>query len=485
MMQTATYQNRSDLSVDFFLSAALVVFGLNLVSQAFALPFQLILLVYAATRFDVRYIPAIFVLLLDKSSFPFFDAELLKFNIVFSLSAPYLFLIFLFFISWIALFLDKFDSKTKFLFPLWTIALIFAFIISFSAREKVTFWQNPLSLALSISYYFWGILLGKSWELGKEYFCKRLLFVLSPLSFLWTLGFYRINAFSLQVMVVCLTLACLYVSSLRKWLLWALPGCFCAFYYIFWEPSTEVADSQNNGEGLVTTLSTFNTVFTVLFGAFFAYIFLTKSRFRRALRWVPFVSLCLGTLLLFYSVVRYRANLGKDTETQYFTIGERFEAKLIADRGAVWSQGLDDMFTPPYVFKKQEDRLEARSNGEVAMQCESHNQYISLIVSDGWVLGNILAFFLLAFFFKSFKICCIPSSDSLIGGVLLSSMGGIYITIGLTGQSLISTSFCGNAIATLAFPGIIYGVYCERRTGAINKSMSNRQGLYPADLVRY
>jgi len=181
---------------------------------------------------------------------------------------------------------------------------------------------------------------------------------------------------------------------------------------------------------------------------------------------------------MLYAVSRYRETLGKDVQSQFVTLRERFESKLVADRGAVWSQGFEDMFTPPYVFKRLEDGLEYGLGGILGMKCEPHNQYLSLIVQDGWVLGNILALFLLFFFIESFAIISKPDSCVILGSVLLSSMGAIYITIGLMGQSLLNTLFCGNAIATLVFPGIIYGWYKEDRTFA-QSNISIRFGHKP------
>ncbi len=478
MNNTVTFQNKSDSHVDFFLAIAVVVFFFNLLSQIVALPVQIVLLFYALTRFDVRYLSAIFVLTLDKSYFPYFEADLIKIDILFSLSIPYIVVIFCFLISWWGLLQRKFDAKIRLLFVLWLVALVFAFILSWSARETVSYWQAPISLTVCLGLYFWGILIGKSWNSGKEYFCKRLILILSPLSVLWSLGWFRIPSFSLQVMVVCLTMTCFYILSLRKWLLWVMPGFVSAIYYVFFGSSTYIMDSSYFGEGISAQISTFGTIFNFLFGLGLAYTIITMRGSRRILKMVPYISVCASVVIILYAVGRYRETLGKDVQSQFITLRERFESKLIGDRGAVWSQGVEDMFMPPYFFKRMEDSLEYGPQGSFQMKCQPHNQYLTLIVEDGWILGNVLAFFLLFFFIKSFDIISKQDSCIILGSVLLSSMGAIYMSVGLVGQSLLGTLFCGNAIATLVFPGIIYGAYNESRTDTQSK-MAMRFGNKP------
>ena len=83
----------SDRQADSFFLMALAVLMLNFVSQVAAFPFQVLLIIYAVMKSDMKLFPGLFVALLDKSHFPDFGAEMLKFRVGIALGAENVFLI--------------------------------------------------------------------------------------------------------------------------------------------------------------------------------------------------------------------------------------------------------------------------------------------------------------------------------------------------------------------------------------------------------
>ena len=102
----------SDGKANCFLVIAITVLMLNFMSQFAAFPFQVMLIIYAVVKSDIKLFPGLFVALLDKSCFPDFGAELLKFRVGIAISAENVFLIAVFITTVFRLFRNQRQTQS-------------------------------------------------------------------------------------------------------------------------------------------------------------------------------------------------------------------------------------------------------------------------------------------------------------------------------------------------------------------------------------
>jgi hypothetical protein len=467
-MKNSPNDVNADLSPDIFLAASLVVLGINLISQEVAFLVQLAMAVYAVTRLDVRYLPSLFVLLLDKSNFPIFEtSDYYKIQLGVTLSVQYITVMFITLLVFFKWFLGKFDRYTSLLLLTFPVCFLVALLVSFPMRNVVSHWQVPLSYTLATMYYYYGILIGESWECGKLYFVKRLILVMAIVCVLSFAKLFNVHNFSYNITMLCLTLTCFFVKNLRGYIPLAVFGSlFAVLYAIFFrylEVKEKVGYSENSELG-----STFTTVGVVTLGVMFSlYFLLGRPNETRGKRIPGLALLCCGFIVV-YSSMRYMVLKGAGYDNQYRIWIERFEYKLVYDRGGVWSQGIEDAFTPPFILKDLRDQVALTTDNDLGIKLLPHNQLLTLIVTQGWLLGGLLSIFLWIMHKRSFDVCSLRGRDPIVCAVLLAPSAAIFIIVGLTGQSVLTASFCGNGMFSLLFPGIIYGIFMNSQRGFRN-----------------
>jgi hypothetical protein len=94
---------------------------------------------------------------------------------------------------------------------------------------------------------------------------------------------------------------------------------------------------------------------------------------------------------------------------------------------------------------------------------------LKLLCDEGWWLGAVLVLFLWWTHVSAFEAASKRTNDpyALIG--MMAPYAAIFISVGLTGQSVLNASFVSNGLVTLAFPGIIYGATLNYNKRSLQK----------------
>lgn len=463
----------SDAQADAILFYATGLLLLNFVNQAAAFPFQVAIMIYVIWKCDLKLLPALIVSTLDKFAFPIFGRGgyfRLSLGFGFTLYTTCGLIFFVCVMIW--LLRGKYRGKLTFVIFLWLTAVVPAFVISFQARhDGVTFWQAPLGEFLAPAIYFWAVLAGRTWTYARDYLCKRLVVIFLLFNLGSLLRVFYVFTFAENVVSICLFIAFMRypVSSLYKGIAFvgAALGIVNVLFsrYISMVTETGYADSSDVG-------STFTSVMVVVFGIGFALTF-GKLIKRGTMRLVPWVTLVFCACVFCYAVGRARSKTGKILQgVDIRSIYDRFDYKLVSDRGQLWSNSLEDVFKPPLVFRKMQDRVSMVRgvDGVVkeGMMCLPHNQILTLLIVDGFWLGGVLILFLWFSHVNMFKSGEELVRDKLCMSLLMPASAAIFIAVGLTGQSLTDLSVKGNAIAVLIFSGVVYGARISAREERVN-----------------
>lgn len=328
--------------------------------------------------------------------------------------------------------------------------------------DYVASWQEPIVQILTPAYCFWGILLGRTWQVGKFYFIKGMLVILSILNLLQFFGNFSIFTFSLNIAIICLTLG---AWKTRIGLFYKMTGIVGSVFGLgatlfsrYLRMAEESGFSDNTQVG-----STFTRVMVVVIGLFFAVVFM-KMRFkqRHALMWIPLVMFSSCCAVFCYATISSRQQKG--VYANYQTLGERFRYKLVGDRGALWAYNLPRVFERPLIFKRLssflEERRVVRPDGgveiSIGMEVPAHNEILAALVRYGWGLGFFCIVFLFWAHFRALGGVSRYGNPQL-AIMLLAPYIGVFYAVGLTGQSLLSPIFCGNGFVTVVYPGLLYG----------------------------
>ena len=451
---------------DAFLVLSIFVLLLNFGSQALSMPLQACLVLWAIFKCDIKLIPAVYVLLLDKANFSVFEADLLKYRVGIALSVPNVFLLGLFVLIVVAFFRGRIDGKSRMFFLPWLAASIPAAVIGWMARRNglAMAWQSSFVDWMIPSIYFWGCLVGRSWWSGRDYFIKRMLLVSGVLAFLRLMRCFSLApAFAPDVVTVCLGLAALNSRMTLKWKIIGLisgVGAMCSMLFLRY--------LARQGEGLYADESDLGSTFTQLavmiigVGVAFA---IGKLMNRHTLKSFPWLALAFTSLVFFYSIGRANTTNASDVVTarQYNSFLERFEGKLVGDRGAVWLNAIqNEVFIRPLVFKDLRKLYVAKMNYKTGMMEDGmlmppHNQVLTLLWRDGVWFGTTMILFLWWICLRAFSSSAKIFEDRISLIVLLAPFAGQFFAVGLTGQTVFTQTFCGNSIGSLFFPGVLYG----------------------------
>ena len=458
----------SDGQADCFFLVAVAVLLLNFASQVAAFPLQVLLIIYAVLKSDIKLFPALFLALLDKAHFPDFGAELLKLRVGIALGAENVFLIAVFIVVAIRIARNQYADKSIWgILVFWLLSLIPAWVMSSQAKsDGLDAWQEPVVYFLTPALYFWGWSVGRTWEDARQYFIKRMSVLLLVLNCLSIGGHFYVFTFarsplSLGLAAASITGKCTIGCRLLA-LGCALVGLIDVIFarYLNFKDTTGYTDAAELG-------STFTTLMTIVFCFMVFAIAISAAKAQKTIRLLPVIFIVPLVIIFFYAVGRAKSNAANEVTRDYRSFIERFEFKLIGDRGTVWADGMQDVARSPLFFKRYKDRLilGINKNGEpvVMLKMPPHNQILKLLACQGWWLGLFCIVFLFWMHFRMFNRVSLMLHDRIMICSLLAPSAAVFYAVGLTGQSVWSAAFTGNGLVTLIFPGVIYGAWQNRR----------------------
>lgn len=461
-----------DFVPDLYLFAAVLVLLLGFVSQFAAFPLQIILVIYGLSRMDVRFMPGLYISLLDAAYFPFTGLPgILKFNIVIPLSVLNVFCITTFLLVVIQIFKSRMDRKSLSFVPFWLLMAIPALVIALQGRADgvLSNWQTPLIYLLIPSLYYWGILVGRTWERGRVFFLKRFLIIFILQVGMEVLGIYRPGCeFQNHIIPIAFGFA---VGTLLKSIVWKLIGCIgvvagiCGMLFERYIENTEMYQVSEE----TAIVSTFTRLAVVIIGLF---VLLTAGKIIRGrqMRILPWVMLLFCLIVFTYAVARANTtnqsavvttSLSALDSTSMF---RRFEMKLVGDRGSVWSDAFhNELFESPLIFKRLKDKeFYHPILGRNVTKMAPHNQFLTLVCRMGWWLGLSIVLFLWWMHVREFRMAAMIDDDRPTLMALLAPSVAIFVAVGLSGQHVFTQMWFASSMASLTFPGILYGAAYER-----------------------
>lgn len=456
----------ADQKAWMFLALSIGVLLLNFVSQIAAFPLQLALITYGISRRDVRYVPGVFISILDRANFFSYGMlGYLKINIGFSISVQNYAIIFAFLYVWFQMFRGMFDARTRRMFFPWAIAFIPALAMAFLAKsDNVSSWQEPIVLCLVPAYYFWGVLIAASWSEGRIFFIRSMIGVLAILNIMEFFGVFRIFTFAECVSVICLVLGCRQIAIGIFWRILGYAGAVFAIMNTLLGRYFRVLE-ETGAAGSAELGSTFTRVMVVVIGAFLCVQFSRKIIRGIQIKMVPILLFVICSIVFAVSVSL--AEKGEGVYNDYQTLGERFKHKLIGDRGILWRESLEHIFDSPLIVKRMKDfetvyRVYDEYGGaemRIGIMTLPHNEILTALVRYGWGVGLFQVLFLGWACLRACHGMAFFRGGAAESAMLLAPYLGVFFADGLTGQSLMSPVFCGNGFVTVMYPGLIYGIW--------------------------
>lgn len=463
----------SMMKVDTYLLLAFIVLLINFRFQMLAFPLQCLLVLYAVFKGDVRYVPVVYLAIQDASYFEFLGVDTpIKMNFGIWLSVHNVFVIGTFFFAVFRLFKQTYDRRSMEFFAVWATTAIPAVYIAMMAKADniLAVWQTPLILFMVPAFYFWGIALGRTWDAGKEYFVKRMILVFLVQMVLQLARLYSVGcAFQDTIIPICFFFALLSVPGNILFKTLGFCGALVAFAVVFLDRYLMKMDTVGYA-GNIELVSTFTRLGVTIIGVYIA-VAAGNVLTRHALRAFPYVALLLCTALFAYATIRANTGVQGKVINSFGarTFAERFESKLVGDRGNVWLDAITtELFTSPLVFKRYKNiqvyHPEIDRWGE---KMPPHNQVLTLLCRSGWWMGLVMVLFLWWMHIREFDAATLIADDRFTLCALLAPSAAIFVAVGFTGQHVFTQMWQSSSMASLTFPGILYGAVRERmRCGA-------------------
>ena len=446
----------ADRQADQFLVLAFFAWGLSCVHPALGLLIQLPLLAILIWRCDIKIIPALMILSLDKSALRGLAGSHAAFKVGITMSSANFFMILVALYAIGLIVKGRLDYSSKILAMLWLPSAIPAFAISLHAKSMGFggMWSNAIMDFMVPGMYFWGVDMARTYEMGRDYFLKRMTTTLFILIVLHLILVIQIFTFTLFIFSICLAI---YYSkaiasfpvkfqSNMAFLLSIVAVIFLRYFYL--------KDLMEEKDSVKLEYSSFSTVAVVVIGVLLAY-FLRRNRNTMG-GVIPMAMVCANLALVSFVLVTQSGNDYRDVDVDYQTVVERFNFKLFGDRAAVWREGWEDCKSTPYVFKDMRQFLIDTPKG-TTVKLYPHNQFLTLISRDGWWLGLFLSAFIIIAQVRAFKALKWLHNDESFATVIVPVGAAIFAVIGTTGQSVATPGLWSNGLACLVLPGIAHG----------------------------
>lgn len=453
----------SSQKVDFLLLFSIVVLIINFKFQVVAFPLQCCIALYAVFKGDVKYIPVVYLALQDASYFKFLNVETpIKINIGIPLSVHNVFIIGTFFSVVCKSFKQRYRKIDVAIMLLWMSTAIPALYIAARAKydDMLSVWQTPLILFMVPSLYYWGIIMGRTWDVSKEYFVKRMVLVFFVQMILQLMSQYSVGcAFQDTIIPICFFFALLSLPGNITFKLMASLGAIVAFAVMLFNRYLNMVKDVGYAEGM-ELVSTFTRLGVTVVGCFLC------SLRGHVLRVFPYAALIFCTVVFAYATIRANTKVQGDVigSTGARTFAERFEFKLVGDRGHVWRDAIKtELFNSPLVFKRYRDiAVYYPELGKWGEKMPPHNQVLTLLCRSGWWMGLVMVLFLWRLHLREFKAAVLIEKDTFTLRALLAPSAAIFVIVGLTGQHVFTQMWQCTSMASLTFPGILYGAVLER-----------------------
>lgn len=472
MARYEAYKGVSDNGADAYLLCSALVLGLNMVSQAAAFPIQLVLLCYGIIKADVKLIPGLYITLLDSAYFTFTPAiGILKFRVGIPLSVLNVFIIVMFLTTLRGIVQNWFDQKTMAFLPFWASMIIPAVVIARQGQLDgvASNWQTPLIYIMNPSIYLWGIHVGRTWDEGKMYFIRRLCFIFLLQLSLEITGQYSPGCqFQNHIIPFAFGFVLVFFNKSFFWKGVGGAAILIAVYAVlFGNVETNIQTYGLTEETAV--VSTFTRLFVMLIGGFLVFT-LGKLLKGHLLTKFPWLMLIMCSLVFIYATLRAGTSNQNEvirtmSDSKHSGMLARFEMKLIGDRGAVWRAAVDnELFQPPLIFKRLKDKeVFDPVLGRSITLMVPHNQFLTLVCRMGWWLGLGMALFIWWMHVREFNAAACIVDDRVTLIALLAPSAAIFVAVGLTGQHIFTQMWYASSMASMTFPGILYGAVKMRQ----------------------
>lgn len=453
----------SSQKVDLLLILSIVVLIINFKFQVVAFPLQCCIALYAVFKGDVKYIPVAYLALQDASYFKFLNVETpIKFNVGIPLSVHNIFIIGTFFYVICKSLRQKYRKIDVAIMLLWMSTAIPALYIALRAKhdDMLSVWQTPLIWFMVPSLYYWGIIMGKTWDVSKEYFVKRMVLVFLVQMILQLMSQYSVGcAFQDTIIPICFCFALLSLPSNLMFKLIASLGATVAFAVMFLTRYLNMVKDVGYAEGM-ELVSTFTRLGVTVVGCCLCCL---RGQILRAF---PYLALVSCSIVFAYATIRANTKVQSNAigSSGARTFAERFEFKLVGDRGHVWLDAIKtELFNPPLVFKRYRDiAVYYPELGKWGEKMPPHNQVLTLLCRSGWWMGLVMVLFLWRLHIGEFKAAVLIDNDTFTLRALLAPSAAIFVIVGLTGQHVFTQMWQCTSLASLTFPGILYGAVLER-----------------------
>ena len=457
----------SDSRADQFLFFALVAWALGCVHPAIGMLVQFPFIIALAWKCDIKTLPSLLLLMLSKSSVRALSENDLVLRVGITLSQTSLLIIVLFFFTLRELTRNAYDRPTTGFAWIWLSSLIPAAVISFVAKRQGLggLWSGPIMDFLAPSMYFWAVSMGRTFDAGRHYFCTRMAVLLFIWNLFTLLPMLYVFTFIPPALAVTLTLYMWSDRRYKNWNLFGLVNITLSILVIVFARALTIKLGNAEINAADEHGGTFSGMAVYAVALWLAWT-MGKSLPKAFARILPILMVVANVLLVSFVISTQAGNEAADVTFRYETYGERFKWKLFGDRGAVWTDGWNDVKTPPYVFSDLRKFLVADRFGQIEVKTLPHNQYLTLLSGRGLWLGLVLSIFIIWVQVRAFRIATYYPMDRFIQVVMIPVGAAIFCVIGTTGQSVASGSLWGNGLATMVMPGIVYGCWVWRQNMA-------------------
>lgn len=455
-----------------YLWCALLTLCLNIVSQTAAFPLQIALIVFGVVKADVKLLPGLYITLLDSAYFTFTSAiGILKFRFGIPLSVLNVFLIIMFLYTVWGIMQSWFDKKSLQFLPFWVSMIIPALVIARRGQLDgvASNWQTPLIYIMIPSLYFWGMRVGRTWDRGKDFFIRRFCIIFAIQLVLEIFKLYSPGC-QFQNHIIPFAFGFVLVFMNRSFF-WKFVGGFAMAVSVYAVLFGSV-ESNVQMYGLsedTAVVSTFTRLFVLLIGAFLVF---TSGKMLRGhlLKVFPWAMLFLCSIVFAYAVIRAGTSNQNEvirtmSDSKHTGMLARFEMKLVGDRGAVWRNAVDnELFQSPLIFKRLKDKeVFDPVLGRSITIMAPHNQFLTLVCRMGWWLGLGMALFIWWMHVREFNAAMCIDNDRVTLITLLAPSAAIFVAVGLTGQHIFTQMWHASSMASMTFPGILYGAVKARQ----------------------
>ena len=461
----------TDKQADQMILFALVCWGLSCVYGPIGTIAQAFLIISLVWKCNVKVIPALIICHFTGGTITFLSERyvLLKLGIIVSPATVCIFAMFAFVV--ISLLRHRFDSSTARFMCLWLPAFLPALVMCIHAYMSGmrSMWTWPIFDVLVPSGYLWAVLAGKTWEQGKMYFLKRMLVLFSAVAILRTAKIMGVWNFALTPAVICLFFISMRVRLGSTYTMLGGFGSVAGLINLVFSNYFTVA-AETGSAGAEELGSTFTQVAVCFFAVGLSLAINYKIILRGVIRVLPYAMLIATTSMLFYAVnVHEKFGL---VDQQYRTLAERWQAKLFNDRGTIWTEGLQEIKSPPYFIKDlrafivDDAMIGKDKSGKylrgVGLKLPPHNQVLYLLGRDGWWLGLVLCCFMWWMHVRAVNKATQFADDPVFLLYFLPVSMALFHVLGLTGQSTCSAAFQNHGFESTIVCGLIYGAVTER-----------------------